>query len=115
VSDVVNVGGRKVNPAAVEAVLAAHPDVTDVAVVGRGDAARAEALAAIVVGEIEAGELRKWCGGRLADWQVPREFYFVESIRVNARGKVNRRELARAIGDGSLPNFRLSGSWDARR
>lgn len=94
-SDVVNVGGRKVNPAAVEEVLARHPGVRDVAVFGRGNAARAESLAAVVVGGVPGGELRRWCVERLASWQVPREFFAVEAIPVSARGKVNRRDLAR--------------------
>ncbi len=93
-SDVVNVGGRKVNPAAVEAALADHPGVREVAVFGRGDAARSESLAAVVVGEVTGGELRRWCAERLANWQVPREIFEVSAIPVSARGKVNRRDLA---------------------
>lgn len=115
VSEMVNVGGRKVNPLAVEAVLAGHPDVREVVVFGRGDASRAESLVAVVVGEVEVGELREWCAGRLAAWQVPREFYSADRIPVGPRGKVSRRELATALEDGSLPNFRLSVPGGARR
>jgi acyl-coenzyme A synthetase/AMP-(fatty) acid ligase len=93
-SEIVNVGGRKVNPAAVEVVVAGHPSVREVAVFGRGDAARVQSLAAVVVGEVAGSELRRWCAERLASWQVPREIFVVAAIPVTARGKVSRRELA---------------------
>lgn len=109
VSELVNVGGRKVSPAAVEAVLAGHPEVLEVAVFGRGDASRAESLVALVVGEVDGAELRAWSAERLAGWQVPREIFRVERIPANARGKVSRRELAREVEAGRI---RLSVSGD---
>ncbi len=93
-SEIVNVGGRKVNPAAVEAVIAKHPAVDEVAVFGRGDAARVQSLAAVVVGGATGTEVRRWCAEQLATWQVPREIFVVDAIPVTARGKVSRRALA---------------------
>ncbi len=106
-SETVNVGGRKVYPAAVEAALAKYPGVWEVVVFGRGDESRAESLVALVVGEVDCADLRVWCAGRLAGWQVPREIFLVERIPLNARGKVNRRELAGMVDAGK---FRLSPS-----
>ncbi len=96
-SEVVNVGGRKVNPTAVEAVIAGHPAVREVAVFGRGNAARVQSLTAVVVGGAEASELRCWCAERMANWQVPREIFVVAAIPLTPRGKVSRRELAEWI------------------
>jgi long-chain acyl-CoA synthetase len=97
VSDIINVAGKKVNPAEVEAELLRFTGVRAAVVFGRDSILRNEEVAACVVaGErVLESDLLEYCRARLSGWQVPKRIFFVEEIPVNERGKVNRRELAR--------------------
>jgi acyl-coenzyme A synthetase/AMP-(fatty) acid ligase len=94
-SDVINVAGKKVNPAEVEAELLRFAGVRAAVVFGRESVLRNEEVAAcIVAGEgVRESDLLEHCRARLSGWQVPKRIFFVEEIPVNERGKVNRREL----------------------
>jgi acyl-coenzyme A synthetase/AMP-(fatty) acid ligase len=96
VSDVINVAGKKVNPAEVEAELLHFSGVRAAVVFGRRSALRNEEVAACVVASTDVREtdLLDFCRGRLSGWQVPKRIFFVEEIPVNERGKISRRELA---------------------
>jgi acyl-CoA synthetase (AMP-forming)/AMP-acid ligase II len=96
VSDVINVAGKKVNPAEVEAELMRFEGVRAAVVFGRESVLRNEEVAACVAasGNVREAELLEFCRGRLSGWQVPKRIFFVEEIPVNERGKVSRRELA---------------------
>jgi long-chain acyl-CoA synthetase len=96
ISDVINVAGKKVNPAEVEAELLRFSGVRAAVVFGRESILRNEEVAACVVaGErVRESDLLEHCRERLSGWQVPKRIFFVEEIPLNERGKVNRRELA---------------------
>ncbi|HEV2095119.1 MAG TPA: class I adenylate-forming enzyme family protein [Chthoniobacterales bacterium] len=96
VSDLINVAGKKVNPAEIEAVLLAHPAVRDVIVFGRASTLRNEEVAACVVVDapVTEADLLRVCRQKFSGWQVPKTIFFTDSIPVNERGKVSRRELA---------------------
>jgi long-chain acyl-CoA synthetase len=100
VSDVINVAGKKVNPAEVEAELLRFAGVRAAVAFGRESTLRNEEVAACVVaGErVRESDLLEHCRARLSGWQIPKRIFFVEEIPVNERGKVNRRELARRFG-----------------
>jgi acyl-CoA synthetase (AMP-forming)/AMP-acid ligase II len=97
--DLVRSGGETVLPAEVEAVLAAHPSVDQVAVVGLPDPAWGEVVCAVVV--VAPGrtaptvaELRELCDGRLAAFKHPREVRLVDALpRTPSTGQVQRRLL----------------------
>ena len=97
VSDVINVAGRKVNPAEVEAQLLRFAGVRQAVAFGRGSRPRNEEVAACVVAEVHVREndLLEFCRRGLSGWQVPKRIFFVDVIPVNERGKISRRELAR--------------------
>jgi len=97
ISDVINVAGKKVNPAEVEAELLRFAGVRAAVAFGRESILRNEEVAACVVaGErVRESDLLEHCRARLSGWQIPKRIFFVEEIPVNERGKVNRRELAR--------------------
>src|SRR5436190_706259 len=101
VSDVINVAGKKVNPAEVEAELLRFAGVRAVVVFGRESVLRNEEVAACVAthAQIREAELLEFCRQRLSGWQVPKRIFFVEEIPVNERGKVSRRELAQRFAD----------------
>jgi long-chain acyl-CoA synthetase len=96
VSDVINVAGKKVNPAEVEAELMRFDGVRAAVVFGRESVLRNEEVAACVAasGDVREAELLEFCRGRLSGWQVPKRIFFVDEIPANERGKVSRRELA---------------------
>lgn len=95
--DVIVTGGEKVWPASVEAVLRAHPQVADVAVVGRPDDEWGHRVVAVVVAEGEPPTLdglRGWVKERLPAWCAPREVEVVDALPRTALGKVRRADLA---------------------
>ena len=92
-SDLINVGGRKVNPGEVERVLRLSPRVRDVIVLGIAAKARGEEVAACVAGEATEDELRRLCSRNLPAWQVPRRWLFLEEIPLSGRGKISRADL----------------------
>ena len=96
VSDLINVAGKKVNPAEVEAALLAFEGVQEAIVFGRGSALRNEEVAACVVAEprVQQSDLLDFCRQRLSGWQVPKRVFFVAEMPINERGKISRRALA---------------------
>jgi long-chain acyl-CoA synthetase len=103
VSSFINVAGRKVDPAEVEAVLRSMPGVADVVVIGVPCDARGERVAACVrpvSGPLSEVEVRAFCAARLAAHKVPRHVANVTQWPVDARGKVDRRAMARDYNAG---------------
>jgi fatty-acyl-CoA synthase len=87
-----------VYPAEVEAVLHEHPRVSDAAVVGVPDERWGEVGIAFVVADgLDEDELIGWCRGRLARYKVPISVRFVAEVPRNSLGKIQKRELARAL------------------
>jgi O-succinylbenzoic acid--CoA ligase len=100
--DLIVSGGENVSPAETEAVLLAHPDVRDAAVVGLPDPAWGSVpVAAIVLAtgsSLTDASLERYCRERLAGYKVPVRFHRVDELPRNAAGKVLRRDLRRALG-----------------
>jgi len=95
-SDLINVAGKKVNPAEVEANLLRFSGVHQAVVFGRASILRNEEVAACVVASpgVSEAELLEFCRRELSTWQVPKRVFIVDAIPVNERGKSSRRELA---------------------
>ncbi|MFG1709599.1 AMP-binding protein [Nonomuraea sp. M3C6] len=95
--DMIVSGGENVFPQEVENLLARHPGVADVAVLGVPDEEYGQRLAAYVVPEegatLSAEELRQAVKGELAGFKVPRDVEFVPSVPRNQTGKVDRIKL----------------------
>ncbi len=98
ISDVINVAGKKVNPAEIEERLLHFPGVRQAVAFGRpaGAGLRNEEVAACVVANVDLreNELMEFCRTALSGWQVPKRIFIVDSIPTNERGKISRRELA---------------------
>jgi acyl-coenzyme A synthetase/AMP-(fatty) acid ligase len=86
----VNVGGHKVNPAEVEAVLLAYPGVAEARVYGRANSVLGQILVAEVVAAAapDEVELRTFLSARLQAAKVPRLIKCVEQI---ARGRTGKQ------------------------
>jgi O-succinylbenzoic acid--CoA ligase len=95
IKELIVTGGEKVAPAAVEAVLAAHPALADVGVAGTPDPDWGEAVTAYVVerGPVSDYDLLAFCRERLAGYQVPKRVVRVSSLPRNAGGKLIRNSL----------------------
>ncbi len=95
----VKIRGFRVEPAEIEAALAAHGGVREVAVV-TAPAAGAAALAAFVVPATAAAargmNLRRWLRRRLPEHMVPARFFALDALPRNAHGKLDRAALTRA-------------------
>jgi long-chain acyl-CoA synthetase len=100
ISDVINVAGKKVNPAEVEAHLLRFSGVRQAVVFGRPagpGALRNEEVSACVVTapNVSETDVLQFCRGGLSTWQVPKQIFIVDAIPANDRGKISRRELSR--------------------
>jgi long-chain acyl-CoA synthetase len=92
----IDVKGDKVDPIEVEDVLAVHPKVGEVVVVGvASDVEGEELIKAVVVArrECHERELIRYCRERLADYKVPQLVEFREDIPRSTGGKVLRKYL----------------------
>jgi o-succinylbenzoate---CoA ligase len=97
-SDTIISGGENVAPAEVEAVLEAHPDVLEAAVLGRPDPRWGEVVTAVVVArpgaQLSEDPLREHCSARLAPFKVPKRIAVTGGPLPRTRsGKLLRREL----------------------
>jgi acyl-CoA synthetase (AMP-forming)/AMP-acid ligase II len=102
--DVIRTGGETVAPREVEAVLAEHPGVTDVAVVGLPDPEWGEVVCAVVVAAagvdaaVDLDALRAYCDGRLARFKQPRRVAIADALpRTAATGQVQRTLLVERL------------------
>ncbi len=107
-SDLIVSGGENIYPAVVEAALLEHEDVAEAAVWRRADADLGQRVVAWVVPRAGAGAtataLQQHCRARLADYQVPREVVFTQSLPRNALGKLMRSQLDRAARGALSPS-----------
>ncbi|EME23575.1 AMP-binding protein [Rhodococcus triatomae] len=106
VKDMIITGGENVYPVEVESVLAEHPAVAEVAVVGMPDARWGESVTAVVrlVDAENApteAELVAFTTARLASFKKPRRIHFVTDLPRNASGKVLKKSLRETLGAGS--------------
>ena len=91
--DLIITGGENVSPEEVEAVLMAHPAVSDAGVFGRPDPEWGQAVTAHVIGSATPDELDAWCRERLARFKVPKHIEIVRSLPRTTSGKLLRRSM----------------------
>jgi len=98
--DMINVSGFNVFANEIEEVIAAHPKVLEVGVVGVPDEHSGEAVKAFVVkkdASLTEQELKDYCHERLTAYKCPKAVAFLEELPKTNVGKVLRRAL-RALG-----------------
>jgi acyl-CoA synthetase (AMP-forming)/AMP-acid ligase II len=93
--DMFIVGGFNAYPAEIEGFLLSHPAVAQAAVIGVPDERLGQVGKAFVVrkGDVTADELISWCRDRMAGFKVPRAVQFLDSLPLNATGKVMKDQL----------------------
>jgi acyl-CoA synthetase (AMP-forming)/AMP-acid ligase II len=97
------ISGENIYPAEVEAVLARHPAVADVAVVARPDPTWGEGVHAVIIPAADSAatpeEIIAWCRERLAHFKCPKTAEFASSLPRTTTGKVLKRELRAKLAD----------------
>ena len=95
--DMIISGGENIYSPEVESVVAAHPAVADVAVIGVPDERWGEAVKAVVVlapgQQVDEAELIAFVRDRLAHFKCPRSIDIVDELPRNPSGKLLKREL----------------------
>ena len=98
--DVIKSAGYRIGPAEVESCLIQHPAVALAAVIGKPDEERGSIVKAFIVlgpgytagSKLEA-ELARHVRGRLAPYEYPKEFEFVDVLPMTTTGKIQRKVL----------------------
>ena len=95
--DMFIVGGFNCYPAEIERMLAEHPAIAQVAVIGVPDERMGEVGCACVVlragATLSQDELIGWSRAHMANYKVPRHFRVLDALPMNASNKVEKREL----------------------
>ena len=99
--DMIISGGENIYCAEVENVLAAHPAIAEVAVIGRADAKWGEvpvAVAAVTDSGVNLADLHEFLTERLARYKHPKALEVVDALPRNPAGKVLKTELRARFG-----------------
>lgn len=94
--DMILVSGFNVFPNEVEEVIADHPGVVEVGVIGKPDEHSGEVVMAVVVKSdpnISEDELRTFCRESLTSYKIPKSIVFTDELPKTNVGKILRREL----------------------
>jgi len=96
-ADFIKSYGFRVSSQRVEECIVEIPDVVGAAVIGEPDDVRGEAIWAFVVqrsgAQLSAADIISYCGGKLANYMVPKEVVFLDRLPMNAHGKIVKNEL----------------------
>ncbi len=103
--DIIKSGGYKISALEIEEGLREHPAINECSVVGVTDEMWGERVSAAVVLHANAGltleSLRAWGKTRLASYKIPSNLVIVESLPLNAMGKVMKQEVKQLFASHS--------------
>jgi acyl-CoA synthetase (AMP-forming)/AMP-acid ligase II len=104
IKDMIISGGENIYPAEIERVLAEHPTVGDVAVIGVPDERWGEVPKAIVVAapgvEFDGDALLAYCREQLAAFKCPKSVDVLDELPRNPTGKVLKKDLRAPYWEG---------------
>jgi len=104
--DVIKSGGEWISSVDLENALMAHPDVLEASVVGVPDEKWGERPLATVVrakdSGVDAEALRNFLGSKVASWQVPERWAFIDEVPKTSVGKFDKKVLRRRYAEGEL-------------
>ncbi|ASR35307.1 long-chain fatty acid--CoA ligase [Prauserella marina] len=105
--DMIISGGENIYCAEVENVLAAHPRIGEVALIGVPDERWGETPLAVISAKVpddppDAAGLAEWCRDKLAGYKRPRRMAIVPALPRNPSGKVLKTELRADLAAGRL-------------
>jgi fatty-acyl-CoA synthase len=104
--DVIKSGGEWISSVELENTLMGHPAVGEACVVGVPDDKWGERpLATVVVKEgstVTAEELRAFLADKMARWQLPERWSFIEAVPKTSVGKFDKKRVRASYADGAL-------------
>jgi Acyl-CoA synthetases (AMP-forming)/AMP-acid ligases II len=104
IKDMIISGGENIYPAEIERVLAEHPTVADVAVIGVPDERWGEAPKAIVVAApgatVDPDALIAHCREQLASFKCPKSVDVIDELPRNPTGKILKKDLRKPYWEG---------------
>ncbi len=93
--------GQNIHPSDIEEVLHTHPKVAEAAAVGVPDEMRGEVVKAVISlkdkESITEQEIIRFCREYLADYKVPKQIIFMDSLPKTAAGKIRKEELEKSL------------------
>src|SRR5207253_2161515 len=96
--DLIISAGENIYPREIEELLAQHPNVKEVAVIGVKDEVRGEVPKAFVIPReglmLEEKDLRAFCREHLAIYKIPKYFEIVPDLPRSPTGKILKRMLS---------------------
>ncbi|MEO9140291.1 MAG: AMP-binding protein, partial [Jatrophihabitans sp.] len=106
--DVIKSGGEWISSVELENLLAGSPDVAEAAVIGIPDDRWTERpLACIVLaGDADASALASFLDGKVAAWQVPENWTFIDEVPKTSVGKFDKKVLRARYADGDFDVIR---------
>ena len=103
--DMIISGGENIYPREIEDVIAQHPAVREVAVIGVPDPQWGEAVKAVVStiaqSTVTQEELIDYCKERIASFKKPKSIDFIDELPKNNYGKIVKRQLRAKYWEGS--------------
>ena len=104
--DVIKSGGEWISSVDLENAIMGHPAVLEASVIGVPDEKWGERpLATVVVAEgqsVTADELRDFLDGKLAKWQLPERWSFIDEVPKTSVGKFDKKVLRSRFAGGEL-------------
>jgi fatty-acyl-CoA synthase len=104
--DVIKSGGEWISSVDLENALMGHPDVLEASVVGVPDDRWGERPLAMVVrapdSAIDAAGLKQFLGSKVAAWQVPERWAFIDEVPKTSVGKFDKKVLRKRYAEGEL-------------
>jgi acyl-CoA synthetase (AMP-forming)/AMP-acid ligase II len=102
--DMIISGGENIYSPEIERVLAEHPAVMEVAIIGVPDDRWGESVKAVVAlkpgSEATEEELIGWCREHLAGYKCPKSVDILEALPRNPTGKILKRDLRKPYWEG---------------
>jgi acyl-CoA synthetase (AMP-forming)/AMP-acid ligase II len=97
--NVLSIGGDKISPEVIEAVVGAFPSIAEVAVTSLPNAVGNHELVAVIVGngEIDLEALGRHCAAQLSPQFVPGHFAVTDHLPRNDMGKIDRPRLVERL------------------
>lgn len=98
--------GINIYPREIEEALMSHPEIEEAAVVGKKDETQGEIPVAFIKlaenSNLTEKEVRNFLKDKLANYKIPKLFYFVEDMPRNATGKILKRVLREKVNKGEF-------------
>ncbi|MER7002168.1 fatty acid--CoA ligase [Dactylosporangium sp. NPDC000555] len=111
--DVIKSGGEWISSVDLENALMAHPAVLEACVVGVPDEKWGERpLATVVLREgaaADAAVLREFLSAKVARWQLPERWSFIEAVPKTSVGKFDKKRVRADYAGGSLEVVQING------